>query len=1092
MTDQGQQTFQTWDTIDGGAGVNTLNVQNTGANVISATLANIQNLSVQDTTATGAQVTLNLKGLSTLTNVDLDGNASGSGYVINNLGSLPSITLTGTGTTSTFNFTAAALQPAGQTLDLTLSGVTGTAQVGSAGPSTLVLSDTGSNALETVSITSTGSANTLGGLTTSGLGVTTLNISGDQQLTLGAITDTNSTLKTINASASTGGVSLTSLAGSTVSGGDGNDTLTSGGGIDSMTGGAGSDRFVFGTNLDNFDTITGGTGTDALWTTATTANNYARVSPQTISGVETLSITDAGAALALVTADISADITTVELQAGTASAASTLTMLAGTANVNVGRSADTTVQVLLGDLTINDTGSATTDVLNLSNTSFDTSVTSAGDPTSLDAFNGKTVTVGGYETVNLSTGTSTGVANTINAITLTGDAGAATTLKISGANSLTTAATTGIITAGTIDASGLTGNAALTMRVAAASVTAITGSANADVLRGDTSTSIAGGAGNDSIFGGSSADTLLGQDGNDTIVGAGGNDSIDGGAGNDTVVEVAANITVNDTIKGGDGAADVLQIGTFTTAAGLNATALSGISQFEILEITAAGDATLLMSDFENNTGFTEIRANPSTSTLTLNNVGSTTNTLALTGGTGTVVFDRLIDASTNALTVNTRTGSTATAITLTALTANDEETISFNTTQTNDNGTTAAHNTTITTLNASDLTTLNVSGAGSFTIDNGIVGATALATVNASSSTGAIDIDANTSLANMTVTAGIGALTFIAGGGNDSVTGSDVNDNLTGNAGADTLVGNAGNDVLVGGTGADSISGGAGTDTYSAVGTNVAGADGGSAASVGQVINLGATGLTAAQVNSDIGTAAQLGISSGLSGVSSNQAVYLGATVSGAATAVGLATTIDSLSSIENVIGSTGTDYIIGSAGNNVITGGNSADVMTGGAGADRFAYASTTASTTAGLFSEAGSAVGAAATTAPSTSVADNITDFVSGTDKIQLTVAFGTAGAVGGLIATGGSSYTTASSGLAAADFVAVVIGGNMTAVTANTPGAGRFLYDDTNDILYYDISGDSVISSTGSYTAGANDDFVVAKGISGLQATDFVFA
>jgi hypothetical protein len=106
-------------------------------------------------------------------------------------------------------------------------------------------------------------------------------------------------------------------------------------------------------------------------------------------------------------------------------------------------------------------------------------------------------------------------------------------------------------------------------------------------------------------------------------------------------------------------------------------------------------------------------------------------------------------------------------------------------------------------------------------------------------------------------------------------------------------------------------------------------------------------------------------------------------------------------------------------------------------------------------------------------------------------MLSVAFGTAAATGGLIANGGTSYTTASTGLAADDFIAIVVGGTMTAVTANTAGVGRFLYDATNKVLYYDQSGDTTMNTSGAFTAGAADDFVVATGLTNLAATDFIF-
>jgi len=188
------------------------------------------------------------------------------------------------------------------------------------------------------------------------------------------------------------------------------------------------------------------------------------------------------------------------------------------------------------------------------------------------------------------------------------------------------------------------------------------------------------------------------------------------------------------------------------------------------------------------------------------------------------------------------------------------------------------------------------------------------------------------------------------------------------------------------------------------------------------------------------------------------------------------------------NLTGTTAANVITGGALADTITGGSAADALNGGAGADTFAYLATTGAL---LLVEAGSAVGAGASTAPVTTTADSIVDFATTSDKIMLSVAFGTAAATGGLVQTGGTSYTTASTGLAAGDFIAIVVGGSMTAVTANTGGAGRFLYDATNKVLYYDQSGDTTMNSSGAWTAGAADDFVVATGLTNLAATDFIF-
>src|SRR5450755_1409305 len=141
----------------------------------------------------------------------------------------------------------------------------------------------------------------------------------------------------------------------------------------------------------------------------------------------------------------------------------------------------------------------------------------------------------------------------------------------------------------------------------------------------------------------------------------------------------------------------------------------------------------------------------------------------------------------------------------------------------------------------------------------------------------------------------------------NDTLTG-DANDNvLSGGAGNDTLDGGAGNDTLIGGAGADTLTGGSGTDTadYSA-----------SASAV--TVNL------ATNVNT-------------------------GGDAAG-----------DSLSGIENLIGSAyddtltgdaGANVISGGAGNDTIIGGAGADTLDGGAGADTVDYSASSAGVTVNL---------------------------------------------------------------------------------------------------------------------------------------------
>jgi Ca2+-binding RTX toxin-like protein len=68
----------------------------------------------------------------------------------------------------------------------------------------------------------------------------------------------------------------------------------------------------------------------------------------------------------------------------------------------------------------------------------------------------------------------------------------------------------------------------------------------------------------------------------------------------------------------------------------------------------------------------------------------------------------------------------------------------------------------------------------------------------------------------NISIARGAVIEAAIGGSGNDTVTGNAANNTLNGGAGFDTLNGNDGNDLLVGGAGGDVLNGGAGTDTAS------------------------------------------------------------------------------------------------------------------------------------------------------------------------------------------------------------------------------------------------------------------------------------
>jgi Ca2+-binding RTX toxin-like protein len=202
--------------------------------------------------------------------------------------------------------------------------------------------------------------------------------------------------------------------------------------------------------------------------------------------------------------------------------------------------------------------------------------------------------------------------------------------------------------------------------------------------------------------------------------------------------------------------------------------------------------------------------------------------------------------------------------------------------------------------------------------------------------------------ISNSTVSTVNSALHFMdAGGGggggtngtagNDTLNGTSGNDTLNGLGGNDVLNGNAGNDILDGGTGNDTMKGGTGNDTYYVD----------SASDVVTELSAQGTDLVHASVSYTLGANVEKGALDGSAAIS--------------LTGNGLANTLTGNSGDNFLYGVGGSDTLSGGAGNDTLRGGLGADILTGGAGADKFQF-------------EKGGGN-------------DRITDFVSGTDKIDL---------------------------------------------------------------------------------------------------------
>jgi Ca2+-binding RTX toxin-like protein len=194
---------------------------------------------------------------------------------------------------------------------------------------------------------------------------------------------------------------------------------------------------------------------------------------------------------------------------------------------------------------------------------------------------------------------------------------------------------------------------------------------------------------------------------------------------------------------------------------------------------------------------------------------------------------------------------------------------------------------------------------------------------------------------------------------GNDIFTGSYGADVLSGYAGNDKLNGGAGNDILIGGLGNDTLAGGSGID-WAYYNT----------ATAGVTANLG---VTAAQ-------------NTGGAGIDTLSAVenLLGSNYND---------TLTGNASVNTLSGGAGIDRLSGGGGSDVLIGGAGKDTLTGGAGNDIFDF---------NAIAESVRGVNR-----------DVITDFVRGADKIDLSTIDANAAVAGNnaFTFTTGSAFTAA---------------------------------------------------------------------------------
>ena len=429
----------------------------------------------------------------------------------------------------------------------------------------------------------------------------------------------------------------------------------------------------------------------------------------------------------------------------------------------------------------------------------------------------------------------------------------------------------------TIDASGF--SMAQTINLTEGAFSNIGGlTANISIAYGAVIENATGGAGNDTITGNAAANVLIGGAGNDSLTGGLGNDTLDGGAGAGDSVrysDATAGVTVNLSIVG---------VAQNTVGAGSD---------------TISNVENVYGSNFiDHLTGST---ANNLLSGLGGNDVldgGSGNDTLLGGSGNDSVVGGAGDDKVQGGAGNDTLDGGTGLGDLVSYVDATAGVTVSLAVAaaqNTGGSGTdTIANFENLTGSKFNDSLTGNagdnilLGGLGNDTLNGGSGG---VDTASYADATAGVTVSLALVGQQNTVSAGLDTLVAI-----DNLIGSAFGDTLTGDGNNNQLTGGAGVDVLSGGLGDDLLLGGAGNDTL----------DGG-----------GGTGDTASYADA---TAA----------VTVNLATIGAQNTGGGGT--------DTLSNIENLIGSKFADTLKGTVGVNVITGGAGRDTMTGAGGNDIF----------------------------------------------------------------------------------------------------------------------------------------------------------
>jgi Ca2+-binding RTX toxin-like protein len=636
---------------------------------------------------------------------------------------------------------------------------------------------------------------------------------------------------------------------------------------------------------------------------------------------------------------------------------------------------------------------------------------------------------------------------------------------------------------------GVTGTTGVTVNLAVTTAQA-TGGSGSDTLIGIEN--LTGSNNNDTLTGNSGANVLNGDAGNDTLDGGSGIDTMTGGDGSDTYYVRDVGDLINETNATTTGGNDTVYstLSSYTLGANVEngrllSTSAANLTGNSLNNVLYAGVGNNVLNG---STGIDTVAYTYGVTGTTGVSVSLALTTAQATGGSGSdtlIAIENLTGSNNN----DTLTGNSAANILsggagIDTMTGGDGSDIYYVqdvgdlVSETNATASTGGTDTVYSTLSSYTLGTnvengriLNT-GAANLTGNslnnvlyagvgnNALDGGTGTDAVSYAYATAAVQVSLALTTAQAT-----------GGSGYDRLAGIE---SLTGSAYADTLTGNSTANILDGGAGVDTMTGGDGSDVYYVrdvgdlvIETNASASTGGfdhvhstlaaytlgSNIENGRILATGAANLTGNTLNNVLYAGAGNNVLDGSTGIDTVSYAYGVTGTTGVTVSLAVSTAqatggsgSDTLTSIENLIGSGFNDNLTGNAGNNtldggagndLLTGGVGRDVLTGGAGSDTFDF---------NALSEMGL----------TSATWDVINDFVHGLDRIDLSTLDANAGLAGNQA------------------FSAPVVGGTFSGAFAN---AGDLYFDNVAHVLYGNTDADT-----------AAEFAIQLVGVSTLTATD----